>query len=1068
MKRMLLLSAFWFFAVHISYAQDRTIEGNVTDATDNLPLIGANVVVKDTKIGTTTDENGHFVLGLPPNATTLVISFIGKKAQEVAIPASGNITVALVDDAKVVGDVVVTALGIKREQKSLGYATQTLDGSNVSIAKEANVINSLQGKIAGVQITGSSNLGGSSRILIRGAKSIDGQNQPLFVVDGVPIDNSNFATADQARGALGYDYGNAAQDINSDDIETMNILRGPAATALYGNRGANGVIVITTKKGTQRKDGKGKSPIGVTVSQNVAFNQVAVLPKYQNLYGGGTIDTFRNSVVFPGSKRAQYNYDGSWGPKMEGQMVLPWYAFYEYDTANYGKSVPWSPEPNNVKSFFRTGVLSNTNVSLDGANDKGGFRLSFSNLYQSGTSPNSNINRSTVGFNGSYNFGSHVTSGINVNYVRGIGKGRPQTGYENTASNFNQWFQRQLNMDQLRNYKNPDGTQRSWNRGSETNPNPLYWDNLFWTAYENYQTDQRDRVYGNVFVGYKFTDWLSAKGTVMTDFYEDARQERVAVGSVKVSKFRENVITHTENNYELMLNAHHIFKEKFDISGFIGINRRDEKRIDNLSETQGGLNVPNFYSLENSVDKVFVDNVIRKKVVNSFFASASFGYAGMLFIDVTARNDWSSTLPLKNASYFYPSASASFIYTELFKSNWFNYGKIRGGWAKVGNDTDPYRLETRATPTSSFGSDAAYVMPTTINNPNLKPESVYSWEIGTEMRLFKSRLNWDLTYYNSVTKDNIIAIAQSPTTGYDYRVANAGTIANSGVEFTSSIVPVRTKSGFEWSIGFNIAKNWNKVKELYKDEAGNEVTSFQLQNAPFAVTLEARVGEAYGQIIGTDYERDANGNKLVDPVSGAYVPTPDVRPLGSVLADFTGGISTTLSYKGFSLFALFDFQKGGNLFSLTNTWGKYSGIFEATAADGIRETGIVNEGLNFTGYDDNGVATTDGTQNTTNIAAVDHFFLDGGYVIAAADVYDASFVKFRELRIQYNFPTKWFEKCFLRGVTVGVTGRNLAILKKNVPNIDPESGLSTKNVQGLEGGQLPTERSIGFNVAFKF
>lgn len=1067
MKKALLLFSLMVFAWSVSYAQVKIVEGTITDATDNLPLIGANVVVKDTKIGTTTDENGRFTLGVPADATTLVISYIGKKTTEVPIPASGEVIVSLEDDTKTKSEVVVTALGIKREQKSLGYATQTVEGSNVSIAKEANVINSLQGKIAGVQITGSSNLGGSSRILIRGAKSLTGQNQPLFVVDGVPLDNSNFTTADQARGALGTDYGNAAQDINSDDIENINVLRGPAATALYGNRGANGVIVITTKKGSLRKEGKGKMPIGVTVSQNVAFNQVAVWPKYQNQYGGGTLDTFRFSNVFPGLRRAQYNYDGSWGPKMDGQLVLPWYAFYEYDSARYGVPVPWSPEPNNVKSFFRTGVLSNTNISLDGANENGGFRLSFSNLHQTGTIPYGKINRSTVSFTGSYNFGKHVFSGININYIRGDNRGRPQTGYENHMSNFNQWFQRQLNMDELRNYKNPDGTQRSWNRNSETNPNPLYWDNPFWTVYENYSTDQRDRVYGNVFVGYKFTDWLSAKGTVMTDYYQDARQERVAPGSVKVSKYSENVITHNENNYELMLNAHHIFKEKFDISGFIGINRRDEKRITRYGETQGGLNVPGYYSLENSVDKVLIDNIVRKRVVNSLFASASFGYAGMLFIDVTARNDWSSALPAKSNSYFYPSASLSFVYTELFKSSWFEYGKVRGGWAKVGNDTDPYRLETRPSPSASFGNSAIYVMPNAINNPNLRPESVYSWEIGTEMRWFKNRFNWDFTYYNSVTKDNIFPVEQTPTTGYYERIANAGTLANSGVEFTSSFVPVRTKSGFEWSIGFNIAKNWSKVKELYKDDAGNEVTSLRLQNAPFAVFIEARVGEPYGQIVGTDFERDANGNKLVD-ADGFYVPTQGVKPLGSVLADFTGGLSTTLSYKGLSLFVLFDFQKGGHLYSLSNAFGKYSGMFEETAADGIRENGVIVDGLLFTGYDENGVAQTDGTPNTTSIAAVDHFFVNQGYVIGAADVYDASFLKFREMRLQYSMPAKWFEKTFIRGITLGITGRNLAILKKNVPHIDPENGISTSNVQGLEGGQLPTERSIGFNVSFRF
>ncbi len=1062
-----LLSVLFSIMLVFAFAQDKQVEGTITDANDKMPVIGVNVFVKGTKIGTTTDVNGHFVLGVPATATKLTISYVGKKTLEVAVPENGTLNLALEDESKDINQVVVTALGVKRESKSLGYAAQQVSGDNVSTAKEANVVNQLQGKIAGVQITGSSNLGGSSRILVRGAKSLTGNNQPLFVVDGVPLDNSNFTTADQARGALGYDYGNAAQDINTDDIESVNVLKGAAASALYGSRGANGVIVITTKKGTKQL-GKGKMPIGVSVSQNVMFNQVSVLPDYQNLYGGGTLDTFRNSVKFPGNKRPQFSYDGSWGPKMEGQPVMQYYAYYPEDAARYGVATPWEAHPDNVKSFFKTGVLSNTNVSLDGANENGNFRLSFSNLYQTGTIENSHINRSTIGFNGGYNFGKYIFSSIAVNYVKSIGKGRAQTGYENHMSNFTQWFQRQLDMEELKNYKNPDGTQRSWNRLSEAVADPLYWDNPYWVVYENYETDQRDRVFGNVVLGAKPTDWLTIKGTVNSDFYTDRRQERIAVGSVKASKYLEDNITYNENNYELMALARKVFKEKYDLSGFIGVNRRDFKRTRAGGETQGGLNVPGYYSLENSIDNVLVSNAIQRKVQNSVFFDLAFSYAGMIYFDFTGRNDWSSTLPSANNSYFYPSVSLAFVYSELVKSSWFSYGKIRGNWSKVGNDTDPYQLETRPTAGQNFGSSANYVQPGSLKNPNLRPESIFSWEIGTEMALWVDRVRWDLTYYSAVTKDNIFNVRQSGATGYSSRFVNAGTVANSGIEFASTFKPVKLKNGFEWAIGFNIAKNWNKVKELYKDEAGNEVTSIILEQAPFAVTLEARVGEAYGVIVGTDFETDGNGNKLVDPSTGSYVPTADVKPLGSVLADFTGGVSTTLSWKGLSAYFLFDFQKGGHLFSLSNTWGKYSGTLKETAEDGIRENGLIVDGVTFTGYDAEGNAITDGSPNSVSIAAVDHFFLNQGYVIAKADVYDASFVKFREFRLLYDMPAKWFAKTPIRGITIGVTGRNLAILKKNVPHIDPESAVNSGNIQGLEGGQLPAERSVGFNFGIRF
>jgi len=1064
-----ILSVFLVLFLSAAFAQDKTVEGIVTDAADKSPVVGANVLVKGTTIGTITDVDGKFKLSVPKDTKTLTVSYVGMTTVDIALPESGNITVEMTA-GKNMNEVVVTALGVKREQKSLGYSTQKLDGSAVNTARETNIVNSLQGKVAGVQITGSGNFGGSSRILIRGAKSIDKNNQPLFVVDGVPLDNSNFSTAEQQRGALGYDYGNAAQDINSDDIESINVLKGSAASALYGTRGANGVIMITTKKGS-KKTGKGKSPIGVTVKQNFTFEQVSVLPKYQNKYGGGAGPVFDSSGRFPGYVRQFFEYDGSWGPKLDGQDVMQWDAYYDYDSAKYGKATPWVAHPNNIKDFYKTGITSNTSVSLDGANDNGSFRLSFSDLFTKGVFENSKMNRSTLSFSGTYDFSKHIFAGINATYITSNVKGRAQTGYSNLTSNFTQWWQRQLDMKALKDYKNPDGTQHTWNMLGENDQHPYFWDNPYWTLYENYETDGRNRVYGNVYAGAKITSWLNAKVTVTTDYYQDHREERNAVNSVLQAKYSENVITHNENNYEGIVTAHKTFKDKFDVSALFGLNRRDVKRVNNLSETQGGLNVPGFYSLENSVDRVNINNEINRFLVNSVFGNASFGYAGMVFVDLTLRNDWSSTLPLKSSSYFYPGVSASFIWTELLKGNaknWFSYGKIRGGWAKSGIDAPANSLETRAAPSQSFGSTALYVLPNTLNNANLKSESVYSWEIGTELRLFVDRVNFDLTYYQAITKDNIFRVAQSGASGATFRYVNAGTLENKGVEFASSFVPVRLKNSFEWGIGFNIAKNTNTVKELYNTEDGQKVESVRIQDAPFAVTLDATVGRPYGEITGYDYVYDGKGNKLVDPASGVYLTTSTVKPLGSVLADFTGGVSTWLSWKGVRLYALFDFQKGGHLFSFTNMFGKYSGTLAETAEGDIRENGIIVEGVNATGVDANGNYTTDGTPNVTPIAAVDNFFVNHGYVVNAADVYDASFVKFRELSLTYDLPAKVFAKGPIRGISLGFVCRNLAILKKNVPHIDPESAVSSSNVQGFEGSQLPTLRSMGFNLSFKF
>jgi len=502
----------------------------------------------------------------------------------------------------------------------------------------------------------------------------------------------------------------------------------------------------------------------------------------------------------------------------------------------------------------------------------------------------------------------------------------------------------------------------------------------------------------------------------------------------------------------------------------VGLNRRDVKRVNNFSATQGGLNIPDFYTLQNSVGNILVDNTIARFRVNSVFGSASFGYGGLVYLDLTMRNDWSSTLPLKNSSYFYPGVSASFIWTELLKGKskgWFSYGKIRGSWAKSGIDATAHSLQTRPTPSTSFGSNALYVLPSTLNNANLKSESVFSWEVGTELRLFVDRVSFDLTYYQSTTKDNIFRVAQSGASGANFRYVNAGTLQNKGIEFASTFVPVRLKNSFEWGIGFNLGHNKNTVKELYATADGQKVESIRLSEAPFAVSLEARPGYSAGELVGTDFVYDEHGNKMVD-ASGFYLATSDVKPLGSIFPDFTGGVSTYLSFKGLKLYALFDFQKGGKLFSLTNTWGKYSGTLAETAEGGIRENGIIVDGVVANGTDVNGNPTSDGTKNTTSIAAIDHFFVNQGYVITAADVYDASFVKFRELRLTYELPTKIFGNAPIRGISLGFVARNIAILKKNVPNIDPESAVSSTNVQGMEGSQLPTLRSMGFTLSFKF
>jgi TonB-linked SusC/RagA family outer membrane protein len=1067
MKFRLLIAAMLLLYSQQAFAQMRSVSGTIKDKNSGDALSGVAVMVESTTKGVFSDMSGKYTIEVPDDKAVLVFNLVGYAEQKIEVGTKSTIDVML-EASDQMDEVVITALGVPRSKKAIGYAAQRIDGKEISTARETNIVNAMQGKVAGVQITGSTNLGGSSRMLIRGAKSLTGENQPLFIVDGVPINNDNFSTRNQARGALGYDYGNAAQDINPADIADVQVLRGTAA-ALYGARGANGVILITTKKG-KAATGTGRIPIGVSVTENFGFDRVFVLPDYQNLYGGGPSPEFDSSITFPGLLMPRYNYDGSWGPKFEGQQVLPWNAFdNKYHPELYGRTVAWEAQPDNIKDFFVTGQSANTNIALEGANINSNFRLSLSNLNQKGTIVNSQLKRNTVSFNGGHLFNTKLSTNISANYVRTVGKGRPATGYSNLASNFTQWWQRQINMSELEDYKNPDGTQRSWNRFDEFDPNPLYWDNPYWTQYESYETDQRDRIFGNASLSYKLMKNLTLVGTAMTDFYSDARQERVAVGSVSsIVKYSEDRINFSENNYELKALHTASINKVHDFSTLIGLNRRDAKTDRIYQESQGGLNIPNFYSLENSVDPILIDPNKARKVVNSAFAALSYGYKNFLYVEVTGRNDWSSTLPEGNNSYFYPSASSSLIFSNLIDFKQMSYGKVRVSWSQVGNDTDPYRLQTRPSPGQSYEGQGLYYLPSTINNPDLRPEKVRTFEVGTEMNFFLDRVHFDFTYYNALTTDNIFRIQQSAASGSSFRFTNAGSMENKGIEISTEFIPVKMKDGLEVGIGINYARNRNEVIELYKDESGNEVNSLRLENAPFATFIEARPGSAYGQIVGYDYAKDANGNKIIDPASGFYERTPTVVPLGSVLADFTGGVSVWAAYKGLKLYALVDFQKGGNLFSMTNMWGKYSGTLEETAEGGIRENGIDVSGVALTGYDEEGNALSDGTPVTVNVPAVDHFFVNQGYIIGAADVYDASFIKLREMRLTYDFAPKMLEKTPIQGLSVGITGRNLAILFKNVPHIDPEAAVSTSNVQGIEGGQLPTSRNISFILSARF
>ena len=1063
MQRFLLVLALVIGSVGLAVAQ-RSITGTITDASGE-PLIGASILVAGTTTGTVTDFDGLFNLNVPEGAEELIVSYTGYATQNVPITTDDNYDIVMAEGVQL-NDVVVTALGISREEKSLGYAVSQIDGAELNQAQETNLVSSLSGRLPGAQINNNnSGLGGSSSIILRGATSLTGTNQPLFVVDGTPIDNSSFGggNASEARG--GQDFGNMAQDINPNDIASVSVLKGGAAAALYGSRASNGVILITTKSG------RGRKGLGVTINSGVQFSQVAVLPDYQNQYGGGTSLEFSEFEFdpaihpadweqFQGQLIPEYGYDGSWGPELDGTLVRHWDSWYP--GASFGELRPWSANPDNVRDFYETGVQYNNNVSIAGGNETGNFRLSYTNNSNNGVYPGSSLNRNTVNVSASQQLGSKFTASVNANYVNTAGEGRPGIGYGigstvNVQTSFNEWFQRQLDMDRLKDYEQADGSPRTWNIISPTNLQANYWESPYWVINKNLNNDDRDRVFGNLALKYDILPGLSLSGFARTDYYTFRTTQRVASGTrTAFDYYDERSTTVRENNFEALLDYSQNYGE-FSIDGQLGANLRQERYDRTAASTLNGLTVPDLYTISASVDRPTIDNYRSQKEVQSVYGRIGIGWRAMLYLDVTGRNDWSSALEDGNNSYFYPSVSGSFVFSELIpNSNFISYGKIRGGVATVGNDTGPYRTRNTLSSAGPFGPYPGFSIPTTLNNANLVSESITTWETGLEMRFLNDRAGFDLTYYDIQSEDLILPVGVSSTSGFSSAYVNAGLLTNKGIELRVYGTPVQTEN-FSWDIGFNFARNRNEVVELYEDL--DQLTL----GSTWGVSFLAQRGEAYGQLNGYGFTRDENGNKVVDE-DGIPLKTPN-QNFGSAYPDFTGGVSNTFNIYGFNVSTLVDFRSGGSIFSVTNQFGNYSGMFENTVGTNAKGNSIRELAVNGGGILVEGV-TEDGSPNQTYVDTKSYY--EATYDLSEQYIFDASFVKLREISIGRPLPSAWFENNFVRSATLSLTGRNLAILHKNAPNIDPDAALSNSNVQGIENGQNPSVRSFGVNLNVTF
>lgn len=1045
----------------VSYAQTRQVSGKVTSS-EGLPIAGASVSVIGGSVATQTDAAGNFTLNVPQGAR-LSVSYVGYNAQTVIVGNSSTLSIVLDSDDLALEEVVVTALGITRDKKSLGYAAQEVKGDVLTAARGGNALQSLSGNVAGAVISApSSSLGGSTRIVLRGIGSLTGENKPLIIVDGIPMNNSNYNSANAERGAGGRDYGDAGFDINPDDIESVNVLKGGPASALYGARAANGVVLIKTKSAKRGRD-------EIVFNTGVAFENLGTTPRLQKLYGGGYSDEFATATINGQTYQVvDYSADESWGPKLDGQQVLHWDAFDPNDTQNYLKTRPWAYPNNDFRSFFNTGVSYTNSIALAKSYENTAARLSMSNTSQTGIVPNSDLKRTTVALSIDNKFSDKLTARGTINYIRTNGFNRPEQGYGDNSigQKMFQWGQVQLDYDRLKNYKTISGVQKSWNIKSWDDPTPNYSDNHYWIVNENIATDQRDRFYGNIELRYDIKPGFYATGNIYGDNYTLKIKEQVAVGSVAVSSFSEATREFLEMNYEGRIH----FDKKWDkisLNSFVGTNRRNTSTDRISASTAGGLIVPNLYTINNSAQTATVDTYVTKKRVNSVFGNFSVGYNDLLYMDFGWRNDWSSTLPEDHNAYFYPSVTGSFVFSQVIDAPWLNFGKLRAGWSQVGNDTDPYRLLdvylNNVFANTTFLDNPYYLKGLSKLNADLRPETKKSYEFGIETQMFGNRLGLDITYYNEKTNDLIMPVTTGAEIGFSSRVLNAGNVVNKGVEAMLTVVPVR-KENFEWTSNINFSLNRNKVVELAEG-----LQSLTIGTAPFNATLIAVPGQAYGQIFGSDFVYDDAGNKVVSPSSGLYLRTPN-KNLGSILPDFNAGWRNTVSYKDFTLSALIDMQKGGKYFSISNMFGHYTGVFEETAANGVRENGLVVEGVSGTAtFNPDGTYTLANVQENTKEVTAQAYYAHYYAGPTAQNVFDADYIKLREITLGYNIPVRFVEKLRVKNATISGFARNIATFGLDNKNFDPEmTTTGSGNIQGFEGGNLPASRTFGFNLKLQF
>jgi len=1066
-KLKVLIYTLLLCSTQILFAQSRLITGTVTAVDDGTVIPGVTVYASGTNVGAISNANGTYSINVPEGAQKLIFSFIGMKTREVSIENQQVIDITLEQEFLGIEELVVTAIGIKRNSRDLSYSVQKVDGEAVENKMETDVMRALSGRIAGVFVASSGGASGSSsNITIRGSSSALGNNQPLFVVDGIPYDNSTYAT--QNNTVNGSTYSNRALDIDPNDIESITVLKSGASAALYGSRASNGVIVITTKSGGNI----GSKKFDVSFASTVAMEEPTKLPTFQNEYGQGANFLFNSG------------YFGTWGPRFDapdldgngdgvgGSSLL----FDDNGVISYtnhlGEVVPYKAFPNNVYDFFQKGSVLENSLNISGGDENTNFIVSVNMNNENGFIPNTALDKYTLKVAGNQQLGEKLKIGGSMSYSSIDQLGVPTGGYGVTNTNiFGQLWMMPRSYD-LSGFPYQDPVTKTNIHYRTDRDNPYY------IANYNSYTSKVNRTFGFVNMEYEIAPWLSASYKVGVNTYTDRRQQVYAKSTLfndRLGSIIDDDITFTELESNLLLSANKNFG-KFEVSAITGwnINQRTQDRQAFIGNE---IIVPGINDLDNTKTVLPNGGMYFQRRIIGFFGDVSIGYGNWAFLNVTGRNDQSSTLPEQNNSYFYPSLTGSAILTDALpamKSNILSYLKFYGGISKIGNDADAYLTTTTYAVNPIFGNNlgtillpfngvAALENGNVLGNNNLTPEFTTEYEIGTDVQFFNNRLGIDFTYYDRVSTDQIFSVQMPASSGYISKVENAGKITNKGIETAINIIPVSHQNGLKWNIALNFSKNKSEVVELFEDieqiDIGANFTSFGTVN---------KIGYAYGVVQGTVLRRDDEGNLLINGTTGYAMASNELGIIADPNPDFISALSNSFSYKGISLSCLVEFRKGGELYSNTISEMRSRGVAPETAID--REAGRIIKGVLADPNDPSQpLLDAEGNKIPNNIQITTNNYFFRGFPANEADVYDATILRLREVTIGYSLPKKWINTLKMKDINLSLIGRNLWFYAPNVPHIDPEtSGYEAGNRQGIDYYYVPNARKYAVSLRVKF